>query len=89
MLLTGEGGGGGEGPGGSEWGCDDGAIVVVLIMMHCLLLLELHGAHSADGLFTLDALFLTRLEDFLVFYTEFTALYIEAVEGSDDGICVY
>ena len=78
--VSGEGGRGGW-PKVVVTAADDGLLLL-------LLLLELHGAHSANGLFSLDAFFFAGLKDLLVFYTEFTTLYIEAVEGSDDGICI-
>ena len=92
MLLTRIRGRGGERPRGSEWSCEDGTKVVILLVLlvkgSLLFLLELHGAHAADSLFAFDALFFTCLKDLLVFYTEFATLYVKAVEGCDDCICI-
>ena len=88
MLLTRGGGRSREGPRGGEGSVNDGTKVVVLLKGG-LLLFQLHGAHASDSLFSLDALLFTSLKDFLVFYTQFAALDVEAIECGDDCICVY
>lgn len=55
-------------------------------MLSLLFLLELHRAHPADSLFPLNSLFLSGLEDLLIFNSELPALNIEAIQGGDDGI---
>jgi len=49
----------------------------------------LHGAHPTDSLFAFDALLFTSLEDLFVLDSESPALDVEAVEGSDDGVCIW
>ena len=64
--------------------------VVLLYLRHDLLFfLQLHGAHPAKRLFAFDAFLFASLKDFLVFYTQFAALDVEAIECGDDCICVY
>ena len=61
----------------------------MLLLLHSLLLLlELHGAHAAQRLFALDALFLTSLQYFFVFYTKLAALDVKPIECGDDGVGV-
>lgn len=74
---------------GSSHGHGTGLAVVLVGAADAGVLLDLHGPHAPDGLFALDALLFRGLKDLLVFYTELTSLDIEAIEGSDDGICVY
>ena len=65
-----------------------GCATACLLAERSLLLLELHGAHAADGLLAFDALFLTCLQDLLVFDAEFAALDIESVQRGDNSIRV-
>jgi len=76
----------GEGAGRAEWG---DKVVVELVELGLLFLLELHGAHPANGLFALDALLFAGLQDLFVLDSESPALDVEAVEGSDDGIRIW
>ena len=70
----------------------NGPKVVKRRLDHCssslLFLFQLHGAHAADCLFSLDTLLFTGLQYFFVFDTEFATLHIEAIQGGDDGIGV-
>ena len=76
--------------GGKCWGSNGPKIVIRLLnrRRRLLFLFQLHRAHPADCLFSLDALLFTCLQDFFVLYAEFSTLNVEAIQGSDDGICV-
>ena len=64
----------------SERRCSDGTEIIVCLL-NCLLLflLQLHGAHSPDSLFSFDSLFLSGLKNFLVLDAKLTALDIEPI----------
>ena len=81
-------GAGGERTLGAEGGGDGRWIILVELISVGLLLLELHGAHATDGLFALYTLLFACLEDLFVLDTQLAPLNIEAVEGSDDRVCV-
>jgi len=63
-----------------------GNLLLQLLLLGLLFFLELHGAHAPESLFALDALLFTGLKYLLVLNTEFTALHVESVERSYNGI---